>query len=279
MEVTDNRVINEKPNIMDVFNSMKFSSNEPSNRRLSSSKLKRLSYNLFWRQSHQNKAECIIPFQNGDLKFYQIPNGERKEFGTGAHVWPAAIILAKYLEKPQSHPFVQDKDCIDLGSGTGIIGIVAALLNAKNSVITDIKELIPLMEKNRSNICNRYSDDRNDIRIKDSVHICAFDWSDQNITFPLREFDTVFVSDCILPQLYPIEPLVMAIAKFMKEDGIALISYEARTYPYYDPLLKFKELCVKHGLEIFKNVPLEEMDPVYVSDEVQLLHIKRINKK
>jgi predicted nicotinamide N-methyase len=44
-------------------------------------------------------------------------------YGTGATIWPAALVLCKYMEK---HPhLVKHKRVMDLGSGTAVSSIPA----------------------------------------------------------------------------------------------------------------------------------------------------------
>jgi hypothetical protein len=64
-------------------------------------------------------------------------------------VWDAAIVLARYLARDLdlrkrfgTHPLV-----LDLGSGTGVVGLAAAALGAR-VVLTDLPEFLPLIELN-----------------------------------------------------------------------------------------------------------------------------------
>lgn len=61
------------------------------------------------------------------LKIKQCHKGD-----VGCVVWDAAIVLAKYLEKT-SDPASEvntwtDKDVLELGAGTGVVGLMAASL-------------------------------------------------------------------------------------------------------------------------------------------------------
>lgn len=56
--------------------------------------------------------------------------GELTGLGTGATVWPAAHVLSKYLEKRFGPGGMLGLRCIDLGAGTGAVGIAAAVLGA-----------------------------------------------------------------------------------------------------------------------------------------------------
>ena len=53
--------------------------------------------------------------------------------------------MAKYLEKNSN--LIQNKSCIELGSGTGLTGIAASQLGAQSVLLTDYYDL-NLLEKN-----------------------------------------------------------------------------------------------------------------------------------
>ena len=74
------------------------------------------------------------------------------DLGTGLITWDASILLAKYLEYSSlnstnsslnsslnpSLNWLENKRIIELGAGTGVVGITAALLGAKEVVVTDM---------------------------------------------------------------------------------------------------------------------------------------------
>ncbi|XP_066299448.1 protein N-lysine methyltransferase METTL21A-like [Branchiostoma lanceolatum] len=59
--------------------------------------------------------------------------------GEAAIIWPAAIILGRYLESNKDK--IVDRKVIELGAGTALTGIVASLLGAEVT-ITDTKEAL-----------------------------------------------------------------------------------------------------------------------------------------
>lgn len=84
-----------------------------------SEKLKRRSQSLGWRNRHSQAEYYPLAVDDIDFSVQQVQRGELEgTYGTGATVWPAAMILIKYLEK---NPFlIHDKTVVDLGSGTGV---------------------------------------------------------------------------------------------------------------------------------------------------------------
>jgi protein N-lysine methyltransferase METTL21A len=56
--------------------------------------------------------------------------------GCGGIAWPAGQVLSNYLVHKGSL-YLQDRRVLELGSGTGLVGLVAAKLGAPQVIITD----------------------------------------------------------------------------------------------------------------------------------------------
>ncbi|GMH57925.1 hypothetical protein TrRE_jg917, partial [Triparma retinervis] len=69
-------------------------------------------------------------------------------------------------------------------------------------------------------------------------------------TLPKSSFDIVLVADCILPKLYPMEPLVAAISSLLTPTGVCFVSYEHRVWFEFDPPTRFQQLCAESNLSI-----------------------------
>ena len=67
---------------------------------------------------------------------------------TGATVWDAGIILSAYLHRPRLERY-RGGTCIDLGSGTGIVGLAAAATGRFARVLlSDLPSVSPLLDAN-----------------------------------------------------------------------------------------------------------------------------------
>jgi predicted nicotinamide N-methyase len=207
---------------------------------------------LQWRQKFRGCDTYLLELNDGKvLKMQQIDNGEMKGIGTGAVVWPAAHVLAKYMEIRYSGNALKGKRVIDIGSGTGCTGLVAGILGA-SVALTDQDSVRGLLQSN-IDVCARDFDiDMSDLQYKE------YEW-DESAEHLDPPFDVILVSDCVLPKLYPIEPLIkvwtvsflqrapdvmqhgdtifclQAVAAVMGDHSIALFSYEHRVYPTFDP--------------------------------------------
>ena len=102
------------------------------------------------------------------------------------------------------------------------------------------------------------------------------------------------VSECVLPKLYPIEPLVAAIDMVdsprscaggggvaveaeagARGGALVMVAYEHRAYEHFDPPTRFEELCAAKGYTL-RVVPVAEQDPLYtLPDDVFLWELKR----
>ncbi|KAG0012655.1 Methyltransferase-like protein 21D [Entomortierella chlamydospora] len=98
------------------------------------------------------------------LEIEEDPTGLLKG-GVGSTIWDAAIVLAKYLERSDLLQLTKSKssasstpiNILELGSGTGIVGLVAArILSTKGYhgskvVLTDKDNVVPLLQRNVEN--------------------------------------------------------------------------------------------------------------------------------
>jgi predicted nicotinamide N-methyase len=264
---------------------------------------------LGWRNRHSQSDQYPMRLLNSNKTFHvqQVQRGEcENTYGTGATVWPASLVLMRYLER-HAATLMQGKRVIDLGSGTGITSIAAALLGAQHVICTDGEASV--VQLARQNIANAAKELRNDeldntfapasgsenvatteennddndkvVCIGDSSIETQFYWwgtpnaIHSKVIAPEEGFDIILVSDCVLPKLYPIEPLVEAIHQLLNlSGGIAILSYEQRYYPDYDPSEKFRELCRARHLQV-TVIPMAEQDPVYSTDDIEIWHVER----
>ena len=142
------------------------------------------------------------------IKLHQVINGEIKGLGTGTLVWPAAHVMTKYIEKLYRHNdgdnFVKSsllgKNICDIGSGTGCTGLVAAALGAKVT-LTDQECVLFLLEQNKDLFAQSHPS------FVGNVTIQKYDWGSNSCDLN-TPFDYIFISDCVLPKLYPIDILI-----------------------------------------------------------------------
>ncbi len=124
--------------------------------------------------------------------------------GTGLVSWDGAVVLAKYLE---SRPdLVKGKRVLELGSGTGIVGLASHFLGASSVVLSDLTYALQNLEDNVQH--NLQKNRRTDIG---DISMQMIDWCDQS-TYPIsHSWDVIVGSDIVwLEDLVP--PLVRTIS-------------------------------------------------------------------
>jgi predicted nicotinamide N-methyase len=251
------------PTARAFFHALDDSSNIVNDSFVKSEKIRKQTQTLGWRSRHSQAEWYPFVVSGRSLQVCQVQRGEVEgTFGTGATVWPASMVLLKYLERnPQ---VVDNKTIIDLGAGTAITSIAAAVLGAKRVVCTDGTEsVVKLAQENVNQV---------PIDISSKIHVRKYCWGDGSDKKTI--FDVVLVSDCVLPKLYPIAPLVKALDDLMGDDSVALLSYEHRYYQEYDPRSKFRELATRRGLDVHV-VPLSEQDSIYSVDDIEIWKVRR----
>lgn len=173
---------------------------------------------------------------------------------------------------------------VDLGSGTGVAGIVAAALGA-DAFLTDQEQLLFLMEENaeRATRAKARKPEENADASSHSTNseagafgettVLTYDWGmdDERLSPPL---DVILVSDCVLPKLYPIEPLVDAIDRLSGPDTVTIMSYEHRHYQAFDPRRRFEELAAAKGL-VKVGIPQARQHPIFSADDIEIWEVRR----
>ncbi|GMF19564.1 unnamed protein product [Phytophthora lilii] len=231
---------------------------------------------LAWRDAFSMAPYFRETVDGRPLRIKQVLQGELNGFGTGLTVWPAACVLLKHLEHRAAHspralvdsdnPFV-----LELGSGTGAVGIAAAmLLRAGRVVLTDMGNVRFIMQEN-ANLAQDVIDNHVVVDVEE------YEWgqppSESLIPSPEETCpDLILVSDCILPRLYPIEPLVEALTILSRPHTRILISYEHRHYQHFQPKQRFWQLMQarKFSLRVIES---SEYHPHYVAADIEVWEI------
>ena len=168
---------------------------------------------------------------------------------TGACVSDSAICLARYLERNRAA--VDGKSILELGCGSGFLGLVAAALGARSVDLTDLDNALPLAERN----CQRFRNARGPAA---EVRAAALPWG----LSPTRDYDVVLVADCLLrdaAHLYA--PLCDTLADCLRSDNKGYFACEQRTsdlQPFFDRL---------HELEITALL-ITDLHPSYSAPEI-----------
>ena len=120
--------------------------------------------------------------------------------GAGAVVWEAAEATLAYLESAFAPTGLQGKAVVELGAGTGVIGLACAAMGARVT-LTDLQTALPLL---RANAEQNYATTRahhNITRRLEPIEIKALPWGEP-LPDGLRA-DLVIACDCVYqPSVY-----------------------------------------------------------------------------
>lgn len=151
----------------------------------------------------------------------QITSPGQAHLGTGLTIWDGSYVLAKHLEHDSD--LVAGKRVLEVGAGTGIAGIAAALLHARTVYITD---LLYALDNLRSNV------EMNIVPLAESVvTVQELDWSD-DATYPhsssFEEWDIILGADVVwLEHLVP--SLVKCLSAITGRKTKVIIAHQSRS--------------------------------------------------
>ncbi|KAF9317671.1 Methyltransferase-like protein 21D [Podila horticola] len=226
------------------------------------------------------------------LEIYEDPTGTLRG-GVGSTIWDAAIVLSKYIEKSKLYAANKEKSIkvLELGSGTGIVGLaVARLMSAKGIqgkvVLTDKESVVPLLQKNtEKNVSKGVEVVAQVLNWEVISGIKAIDAKEsteesakeaeagsavESTPFVNLDWDLVILSDCIwVSGLYAslvgtIEALVTLPATQL------LIAFEKRNFS------EEMEFFAKLGKNYrFRDIKPEEQDDNWQSEDIYLFLCQR----
>nr|DBA32824.1 TPA: hypothetical protein GDO54_000585 [Pyxicephalus adspersus] len=103
--------------------------------------------------------------------------------GVAAPVWEAALNLCSYFEEQKLN--FKGKKIIELGAGTGVVGILLSLLGG-DVTLTDLPHTLPQIQKNvAANVPDGHS-----------LNVCALSWGLDQTKFP-QDYDFVIGADIV----------------------------------------------------------------------------------
>lgn len=159
---------------------------------------------------HNSSAQ--FRFANRDLRLAQ----DWKKLGVAAVVWDAAVVMCMYLELGRVE--LKGKKAIELGAGTGLVGIVAALLGAKVT-ITDREPAVDFLSANVK--ANLPPDSQQ------SVVVSELTWGEGLDQYPAGGFDLVLGADIIYLE-DTFVPLLQTLEHLCSDATVVLLACKIR---------------------------------------------------
>ncbi|XP_070759484.1 EEF1A lysine methyltransferase 3-like [Enoplosus armatus] len=171
--------------------------------------------------------DTVYSLAGQELKIRQVFGAN---LGVAAPVWEAALHLCCYFGEQSVE--LRGKRIIELGAGTGVVGILAARLGA-GVTLTDLPLALPHLQANVS--ANMPSSGWPTT----PPTVLPLSWGEDHMNFP-SDWDLVLCADIIyLPETYPL--LVETLAHLCKNGAVVYLSSkmrkEHRTPAFYEECL------------------------------------------
>ena len=189
---------------------------------------------------------------------------------TGLKLWDGAFLLARYLENKTDFPdkFWSSKRCVELGTGCGLVGLVAWLLNA-DVVLTDLEEILTHTRKCLDHNLEKFQqlgivgEHRNTITTKSLL------WGSEDCKKLNGPFDIILGSDIIYQPEYA-EDLIKTLDVLSGDQTLILVSYKRRGLgeeKFFDILSEYS-FCAT-------EVSKDRHPPDFESSEYKIIKIKK----
>jgi len=199
---------------------------------------------------------------------------DQQETGdVGCVVWDACLVLAKYLDKRkgEEEDFLTNQTVLELGAGTGALGIIASLLGAK-SLLTDQPEFISLINHNLElNSLEKFNKNS-----PGSALAATLSWGNTSEIASVNEsgpFDYILVADCVYYE-ESVEDFVSTLEQCSSLQTTILLSYEDR---YSEAKLKVKANFFRLMEDKFYHteVPTSEHHQDFATEDIHIIKFLR----
>ena len=202
---------------------------------------------------------------------------------TGLSIWDTALCLSKFIEYQQKrnskynvanklYPSIRNLSSsksinriLELGSGRGLVGITACLLDARKVVLTDVPEIVASLKE----IVHELNGLKNAI-------VTALDWTSVEDRARAKDLassekiDIILAADVIwVDEL--INGLVDTIGYFLDEKTIMLLGFQLRSERSRE--LLFRQLARK-GMRV-EEVDQGEFDPGFRKSNIYIFEISK----
>ena len=197
----------------------------------------------------------------------------------GSVIWDCSRCFLAYVER-SAQP--RGRRVIEIGSGTGFVGLGLARLGATSVVLTDKPSQIPLLLRNVEH--NRGPSEGGDSEWIAGVEVAPLSWgkgwSAEAPRLGLRDaFDWVVCCDCVYPGVSP-EPLITTLLELLESnpDATILLACEYRPPPAASPegLDNVRDFFERMRHEcLVEQVADQDQHPQWRCDEVTIWRMTR----
>lgn len=199
----------------------------------------------------------------------------------GAIIWDCTFVIMKAFENVAKYPpgHFTGKKILELGSGTGVLGIILLLMGAGHVVLTDKQVLLPLIEHNIELNCSLeenyfYAGDEKALSVSDLKQrytVRELMWGETPIE---EKFDCVVVCDCV----YESKDMWMPLAQCLQM--VADVNPEVEVLLAYELRSKKDAAFFPFITQFFSVEPIDEEDyhPEWYSPEIKIFTLKKLKE-
>jgi len=207
-------------------------------------------------------------------------------------VWDAGLVLAYYLVKHQKRFRFFDEEnpphVVDIGAGTGVVGLVAAGLGAKVT-LTDLPRILPLLEEGILANKSVFQDSLQGRYDKRFIRALPLNWGNigevNEVSVETKDInekkvvggppDLIVVSDCVYFEA-SLAPLIFTLRELSKSSNKSvpiLLSYEVRDYSLQKKKVKEDFFNLASRYFLINEIPTKECHPEYASEDIKLVNM------
>ncbi|KAJ1982409.1 Methyltransferase-like protein 21B [Dimargaris xerosporica] len=188
---------------------------------------------------------------------------------TGRVVWDGAYILAQYLV---NHVPLSGHRCLELGAGSGLVGL-AAWLHGANVTLTDIPEALPHLRRNIQPNIRRHCAPRdvaNCHRLsREAIAVRELVWEDPRRNDLGQHYDYILGSEILyLPHLH--DALLQVLQSHAAPTTQIYLAYKPRGFDE----AQFFVLAVKQGFRA-SRIPADDLDKEFQDSLYQIWRLWR----
>lgn len=175
--------------------------------------------------SEKMAVACSVPAEaGGELSIMQDPGSEQRGHGeAGGVVWKCAATMVWHLcdRRYFAAGFWVGKRCLEIGAGTGILGLGAARLGAE-VIITDYGELSELIAHNITRNLT--------VEQAERTRVDSLDWNQPGTArrFPAERWDVILISDVVWADGYGNLPQLLT--QIAAESTLVVLGFEQRAH-------------------------------------------------
>ncbi|CAK0757345.1 hypothetical protein CVIRNUC_002532 [Coccomyxa viridis] len=206
--------------------------------------------------AHHNQARCT----SDDLASVELEGRVGAPLGNvGLVVWQSAFVLADYLVARPPYGTWQGVSVIDLGTGTGVVGIGLAMAGARVT-LTDLPHIMPLTAQNLALNADKQSLD---------AQVMPYAWGEDAGRLPQAP-DVITGADVVYEQEH-FPALISSLRMLAAPHTVIFLSYRlrGRGEEVFEGMLEAKGLFAVH-------VPNSMLHEEYREEAYKVLRICRL---